>query len=190
MHERYSIEVDDESVMIYGDLSIEEAFDFLNFFDKKGFKSLTLGYENSTIYMRRKSIEQVEEDVRIRDHKLSEKFYENCHEAEKKEHEKTRNRVKELESLVKTIISDKSERIRNLEKVNAQLLKSLQLDKLKNDAGIQELLSGFGMSRPMTEEEKDGPFNELLKLKKDPPDIMPTVEELINDHRSEDGKND
>lgn len=48
MHERYSIEAKDESIMIYGDLSIEEAFDFLSFFERKGFKRLTLGSENST----------------------------------------------------------------------------------------------------------------------------------------------
>lgn len=186
MHERYSIDVNDESVMIYGDLSIEEAFDFLNFFDKKGFKSLTLGSENSTISMRRKSIEQVEESVRQAEHISSEKFHELLHDQEKKSHEKTKTRVSELESLVKTIISDKSERIRTLEKVNEKLLKSLQLHKLENDSSIQELLSGFGISRPMTQEEKDVALNQLLELKKNPPDIMPTIEEFMNDHRRED----
>jgi uncharacterized protein with von Willebrand factor type A (vWA) domain len=183
MDERYSIEVNDEAVVIYGDISIEEAFDFMNFFEKKGFKSLST--YDSTLYMRKKSIPQIEESVRLAEHANSEKFHELLHDQEKKSHEKTKTRVSELESLVKTIISDKSERIRNLEKVNDKLLKSLQLNKLQTDSGIQELLSGFGISRPMTQEEKDGAFNQLLNMKKNPQDIMPTIEEFMNDHRSE-----
>lgn len=208
MHERYSIEVNEESVMIYGDLSIEEAYDYLSFFERKGFKSITLGHENSTISFRRQSIEQVEEEVREIEHKLSEKFYENCHEAEKKEHQKTRNRVAELESLVKTIMSEKSERIQILEKSNAELLKRIQLNKLEESEEIKKFLHGFSYRPPksnekedviyvtgidttiiasegMTQEEKEEAYKKLIAIKQDPngPQV-PTLEELMEDYKN------
>lgn len=55
MDKRYSIEVNDEAIEMYGELTIEEAFDFLNFFDKKGFKYLIASENNSTISMRANS---------------------------------------------------------------------------------------------------------------------------------------
>ncbi len=190
MDERYSIEVNDEAVVIYGDISIEEAFDFMNFFEKKGFKSLST--DDSTLYMRKKSIPQIEETVRVAEHVNSEKFHELLHDQEKKSHEKTKTRVSELESLVKTIISDKSERIRVLEKINEANLKLIAMHKLQCDEGIREMMQGFNytenspISRPMTQEEKDGAFNQLLNMKKNPEDIMPTIEEYMNEHRIKD----
>jgi hypothetical protein len=169
--------------MIYGDLSIEEAYDYLSFFERKGFKSLTLGHENSSLSFRRKSIEQVEEDVREVEHKLSEKFYENCHEAEKKEHKKTRNRVAELESLVKTIISDKSERIKILEKSNADLLKRIQLNKLEESEEIKKLIHGFSYRPPKSNDKEDviyvtGIDNTIVPCKS-----MPSPEELMESQK-------
>jgi hypothetical protein len=49
MLERYSIEVGEGCVIIYGTLTIEEAFDYLNFFDKKGYNSVGPGYQNSAL---------------------------------------------------------------------------------------------------------------------------------------------
>lgn len=46
---RYSIEANDEIVVIYGHLRIEEAFDFLNYYEKEGFNCVSFGKENSTI---------------------------------------------------------------------------------------------------------------------------------------------
>lgn len=53
-HERYSIEVSDDCVFIYGDLSIREAFDFLNYFEKEGFDFIGDGYENSSLSLYKK----------------------------------------------------------------------------------------------------------------------------------------
>lgn len=60
MLERYSIEVSDGAVVIYGNLSIEEAFDFLNFFDKKGYNSIGVGHQNSALVIYKQRIEDLE----------------------------------------------------------------------------------------------------------------------------------
>ena len=49
--ERYSIDVSDFNVLIHGELSIREAFDFLNYFEKEGYNRLIPGDENSCLHM-------------------------------------------------------------------------------------------------------------------------------------------
>jgi hypothetical protein len=65
MNERYSIEVSDDCVLIYGDLSIRETFDFLSFFDQQGFKSVVSGHENSTLCMMTKEYSKIQKDIQI-----------------------------------------------------------------------------------------------------------------------------
>ena len=145
MSERYSIEVEDNFVTIYGHLSIEEAFDFLNFFDKKGFKSIVHGQENSTLAISKTSASKTEENIKKNEHESSEKFHENLYDKEKKSHEKTKSRVLELESLVKSIISDKSERLKNLEKQSEILLnfKRKHLQSLESNPEIEKEIKDF-----------------------------------------------
>jgi len=79
-NERYSIEVSEDIVVIHGKLTIEEAFDFLNFFEKKGFDEVVVGHENSCLRLLKKN-EQIHE---------SNDFY--------------KKKVNELESLIKHLI--------------------------------------------------------------------------------------
>ena len=141
MHERYSIEVDDESVMIYGDLSMEEAFDFLNFFEKKGYNRLTLGHENSTISMMKKSIEEAQEAVRIAEHISSEKFYQSLYEQQLEDAKGHIQKIQDLESLVKKIMVDKDERIKEMGLAIETLCKRLQLQKLENSEYVKEIMN-------------------------------------------------
>lgn len=104
MHERYSIQVGDDSVIIYGTLSIEETFDFINFFEKKGFKSITSGYENSTIYMQKESIKQIEEKNDLSEHIILEKKFENLYDEEKLKSSDFMKRIKQLEELIKDLM--------------------------------------------------------------------------------------
>lgn len=55
--ERYSIYVYDGIVIIYGSLTIEETFDFINYFEKKGFNEVGVGDENSTLLLRKTDYE-------------------------------------------------------------------------------------------------------------------------------------
>jgi hypothetical protein len=97
--ERYSIEVSDGVVTIHGKLTIEEAFDFLNFYDKKGFDEVTWGDENSCLRLINNKViygDKVDEPV-IPEKDIWETFY----EEKQKENEKLRERVLQLETLIK-----------------------------------------------------------------------------------------
>ena len=68
MRETYFIEVTDESVEIYGELTIKETFDFLSFLERKGYKSVILGTKNSTLHMlkRDQKEEIIDEKIKMR----------------------------------------------------------------------------------------------------------------------------
>lgn len=153
MYERYSIEGNDDSVMIYGTISIEEAYDFLSFFERKGFNSLTLGSENSTLSFMKKSIDQIQEDVRKVENEESEKFYENLYKNHIEASKKIVKRNEELEQFIKEIMTDKSERVQKLEKANQALLNRIQLKKLEEDEEVKKLLMGFAYRPPKPEED-------------------------------------
>lgn len=63
---KYEIYATEQDIKIYGDLTIEEAFDFLNYFEKKGFNVITSGQQNSTLHFSHSNNEkstQVKEDA-------------------------------------------------------------------------------------------------------------------------------
>ena len=177
MIERYSIEVTDEIVEIYGDLTIEEAFDFLSFFERKGYKSVVLGSENSTLRMvkRDQAVEIV--DQRISDLKEQLDDYKEYYKKEQLSHEITKNRVIEVEVLMKQLMSEEYKKYKALYEENQKIIRAQMLSQLEDNPEVQEIMSR-AISRPMTQEEKDGAFNQLLNLKKDYPDILPSVEQL------------
>ena len=152
MDERYSIEVNDDAVVIYGDLSLEETFDFLNFFDKKGFKSITGGIDNSAIYMRRKSIEQVEEAVKIKEHIESEKFYENLYDQSKERIKKLEKDILSLEQLIKDLMTDEKKKQSMILRENEQLKRSQQILALSKDPLAMKAMKHFQNSDKNEEE--------------------------------------
>lgn len=149
--ERYSIEVSDDSVVIYGDLTIEETFDFINFFDKKGFKSITSGIENSSLYLRRKSIEESVEEVRRVEHVESEKFYQGLYDQAKDRIKKLEKDVLSLEQLIKDLMTDEKKKQARIQREYENNLRYQQLLKLKEDPNVKIMLSKMGI---MTEEQE------------------------------------
>jgi len=149
--ERYSIEVSDEAVVIYGDLTIEETFDFINFFDKKGFKSITTGIENSSLYLRRKSIEQAQETIRVTEHIESEKFYEGLYDQAKERIKKLEKDVLSLEQLIKDLMTDEKKKQAQIQREYEKNLRYQQLIKLKEDPTVKIILSEMGI---MTQEQE------------------------------------
>ena len=99
--ERYSIEVSEGVVEIHGKLTIEEAFDFLNFFEKKGFDEVTYGDQNSCLRMLNKKAIYGDKDeepvIPERD------FWESCYHEKELENIKLREKIKELEGLIKKL---------------------------------------------------------------------------------------
>jgi hypothetical protein len=137
-NERYSIEVSDNSIIIYGDLSIEETFDFLNFFDRKGFKSITNGDDNSALYMRRKSIEEAGREIQQQEHIESELFFQNLYDDLRQINKKLESDIINLENLIKDLMTDEKKKQYALLKENEFLIRSLSLSQLsKNPEAIK-----------------------------------------------------
>ncbi len=132
-NERYSIEVSDDSIIIYGDLSIEETFDFLNFFDKKGYKSITNGDGNSALYMRRKSIDEAVQEIEKSQHIASENFYEKLYDDAKQKIRKLECDILSLEQLIKDLMTDEKRKQAALLRENEILMRSQSLLELSRN---------------------------------------------------------
>lgn len=182
IEERYSIEVSDDFVEIHGDLTIEETFDYLNFFEKKGFKSITGGWENSTLVMSRKGVDEKWEETRQKQHEESEAFYENLYNQSEEKIKVKNRRVEELESTIRIMFHDESERVKTLKAQNEVLWKAAKQSKLSESEEFQKILNSFTfqhMGSTPPEEEikvKMSPID-LSRIHADPMSI-PSVEEL------------
>lgn len=150
--ERYSIQVGDDFVEIHGDLTIEETFDFLNFFEKKGFVSVTGGWENSTLVLSRKGVEQKWEEIRQKEHEESEKFYELLYKEAQEKIRVLNRRIEEVESLMRVMFSDESDKVKKLKQENDKLKNLRTLQELKDNSTVKVMLSELGLMTP--EEEK------------------------------------
>ena len=189
MDERYSIEVNDDYVVIYGDLTIEEAFDFLNFFDKKGYKSLSGCYDKASICMSRKSIEQQQEEVRKSEHESDEKFYEGLYQESKERIKKLERDILSLEQLIKDLMTDEKKKQSIIQREYESLKRSQALLALKNNPEAQKALENFygcvSLSRSMTDEEKKLRDEELSKVENYLPKVPVSNGDNQRNERSE-----
>lgn len=145
MHERYSIEVNDESVEIYGELTIEEAFDFLSFFDRKGYKSLILGTENSTLHMLKRDRGEVIEKQHIIDLKDEIDTYKYLFKKEQESHEKTKDKLNSIELLLKQLMSEEYDKYKKLHEENLKLLRDQCISEMEQNPEVQEMIDKFKM---------------------------------------------
>ena len=106
MYESYTIEVEKNIVEIFGDLTMEEAFDFLSFFDKKGFNRVIVGDQNSTLRMRKIDSEEEKSEFQ-KSIESNEKFYDEIMEDKNKEILKLKEQNKNLNDLIKKLINTK-----------------------------------------------------------------------------------
>lgn len=170
MRERYSIEVYDDSVEIYGELTIEETFDFLSFFEKKGYKSVILGKENTTLHLLKRDLVEEIENQRITDLKEEVVDYKEWLKTEVEEHAKTRGKLKDVELLMKQTMTEEYKKYKALYEENQKIIRAQMLMQLRENPEVQTLLEKYIpedriISRPMTEEEKKKSYEELLQLK-------------------------
>jgi hypothetical protein len=169
MDDRYTIEVGDDFVEITGDLTIEEAFDYINFFDKKGYKSLTGGFDSgTTICMSRKSVEQQIQEERKKEAESDEKFYESLYKQcceTKKEYE---IKILSLEKLIKDLMTESKTKHAQKEREYQELKKYNQILAMRNNPEVQNIIDNlnFGpISIVMTEEELKKRDEELSIVK-------------------------
>lgn len=143
MHERYSMEVNDEIVEFHGELTIEETFDFLSFFEKKGYKSVVRGSENSTLRMMK--IDQVEviEKQYIIDLKDEINHYKKQFKSEKDSHEQTISKLSSVELLLKDLMSEEYKKYKELYDENQKIIRSKMLMQLKDNPVVQKIMNDF-----------------------------------------------
>jgi hypothetical protein len=153
IHERYSIEVSNDCVQIYGYLTIEETFDFLNFYERKGYKCVSPGYENSTLMLLKKDEDDRQQERQIQEEKESELMYEKLYSDLKNDETKLKNKIKELESFIMRCFSEESEKVKFLKAENEVLMRSLKIKRMENNEEVKKLLDGFSYKKP---EESDG----------------------------------
>lgn len=104
MDEMYSIKVNEENVEIYGTLTVEETFDFLNFYEKKGYKSVIMGSGGSTLCMSKDDINQEFENDEITEIKEQILFYKDLLKQEKFDHEHTKQESCKIERLLRDLL--------------------------------------------------------------------------------------
>lgn len=143
MRERYSIEVTDEIVEIYGDLTIEETFDFLSFFERKGYKSVVLGSENSTLRMMKRDQKEEIIDQRVTDLKDEVTDYKKWLEKEQTKHEETKSKLQDVERLLKDLMSEEYKKYKALYDENQKIIRSQMLMQLEDNPEVQEMIEKF-----------------------------------------------
>lgn len=141
MEPRYSIEVSKDRIEVTGEISIREAFDFMNFFEQQGFNSLIFG--ESTLTMSRETIEKFNELKEEIKHNASEKHYENLYEI---------SNVKIMKLLeenidLKRLNHETTEYWKNkfnlqIEVINT-LLKRIRIVNLENDPDVKKLIADY-----------------------------------------------
>ncbi len=158
MDERYSIEVNESYVEICGEITIEEAFDFINFFEKKGFKSLRSGFdEDCIICMSRTAIEEKIEHQKKIEAAEDEKFYEKLYEESTEKNHVLQNRIMHLESLIKDLMTEEKIKQSRILRENEELKRCKQILELSKDPlaikAVEHFQKSDRLSRPMTPEE-------------------------------------
>lgn len=137
----------------------------------------------------RYSIEVNEEAVKIAEHVNMEKFYQNLYDESQVRIKKLEKDILSLEQLIKDLMTDEKKKQARIQRENDELHRARQIQALSQDPVALKAIQDFhGMdriSRPMTQEEKDGAFNQLLNMKKEPQDIMPTIEEYMGSMKNE-----
>lgn len=197
MSERYSIEVYEDSVEIYGELTIEETFDFLSFFERKGYKSVILGKENTTLHLLKRDQAEVIHDQFVLTLKEEIVDYKDWLKKEIEEHSKTREKLVDVERLLKQLMSEEYKKYKELHDENQKLIKATMLMQLEDNPEIQQILDKMKLSRPMTEEEKKQSYEELVQLKTyfphipipDPTNYPPKEENNDSSTKSPDSSN-
>ena len=140
MDERYSIEVSDEKVFINGDLSIEEMFDYLNFFDKKGYCYVSLEEGYGAICIMKGTLQEKEESRKEKEHQQQDFLYKEMFDCEKDRCIKYQKQVEDLEHLIKELMKESTDKTNELKEENYKQKKKKKIDEMLCDPVVNEIL--------------------------------------------------
>lgn len=130
--ERYTIRVSEEKVEIEGTLTIREAFDFLNFFDREGFNTIEDG-DHTCLCFRKRDIDEERRQFIIKNNLESEKTYQLLYDQETEKNKKLSKKIDELDFLIRNLMAEESDKVMRMKKKIADLEKFNTLLKLKTD---------------------------------------------------------
>jgi hypothetical protein len=128
---RYTIEVRDDAVEIRGTLTIREAFDFLAFFEREGFTTIEDWGDRTTLYFRKRDLKKEWVDSIDQETRQDLAFTHKQLEEEKVKSEELRIKIRELEGLIKSIMTDQSNECNRLREASKQYSKEISLLKLR-----------------------------------------------------------
>jgi hypothetical protein len=153
MSDKYTIEVSDEFVKITGTLTIREAFDFMNFFDREGYQILESEEYGTTLCMRKGSVEE-ERKAQINQETLV--HLELIKEELKEEKEKSESKIKELnqkvidlEGLLRQVVGESKQNKEKLKEAKTNLERFEILKKLKDSPEAAKLCAMEGPGSAM-----------------------------------------
>lgn len=112
--ERYSIQVNENSIVIDGFLTIREVFDHLNYFDREGYVLAVPNEKSTTLTLVKERIETSKEFPNSGELHVTEKnIYESFYEEVNAENKKLKDTITQMYSLLKFLTECKEE-----EKIN------------------------------------------------------------------------
>jgi len=131
MTEKYKIEVSEDCVEIRGTLTIREAFDFLSFFEKEGFTTLEDWGDRTTLYLSKRDLKQEWIDSINKETREDLIHTDKCWKDSLQENEKLKEKIRELEGLIKSIMTDQSNECNRLREAAKKYSKEISLLKLR-----------------------------------------------------------
>ncbi len=141
--EKYTIEVTDESVEIRGTLTIREAFDFLNFFEMEGYTTLEDWGDRTTLYLRKRDLEK-ELTERVNKETIYQlDFIKLAYEEEKLKSEYSGKKVKELESLIKQLMQEHTDKVKNMSKKIDDFERVMRTEKILKSQEALEIVNSL-----------------------------------------------
>ena len=152
MHEKYSLEVNENFVIGNGEFTIEEVFDFLNYFEKHGFKYICQGDENSSFCLSKKSYhESTKEKLR----KDNESELEHLLQDKITKIESLNTRIHRMEKLIEENRIFFYEKYDKLLKERNDLAKIIKLQTIENSDEMKKFREGFAYKKPENTEDDD-----------------------------------
>lgn len=136
--ERYSIEVSDYCVEVYGQITIREAFDLIHYFDQQGYTHLSIGHENSTMRITKEQPQDPEEP-------------QNLYEILLKDQEETSRQLKEKvkfqDQFIQSLINDHDCEINCLRHSNEKLEKENKINEMRSNPLVKEIFNNLTLKQ-------------------------------------------
>jgi hypothetical protein len=130
--ERYSMEVSDYSVEVYGEITIREAFDLIHYFDQQGYTHLSIGHENSTMRITKEQIQDEKEPP-------------NLYEVLLKDSEKTcrqlRDTLKGQDEFIRLLLSEDQLVTQDLKNEIEKLKKEKKMNEMMQNSLVKEIFT-------------------------------------------------